>query len=53
MDEKDLKKATPSQRSVPRVVESDDELTPAALAALRRRSDDELHALAERANRRG
>lgn len=34
-------------------VMADDELTPAARAALHRRSDEELRRLADRANRRG
>ncbi len=53
MDNEDLKDRTPTARSSIRVIESDDELTPAALAALRRRSNEELQRLAERANHRG
>jgi hypothetical protein len=53
MENEDLKDGTPTARSSIRVIKSDDELTPAALDALRRRSDEELRRLADRANRRG
>jgi hypothetical protein len=53
MENEDLKDGTPTARSSIRVIKSDDELTPAALEALRRRSDEELRRLADRANRRG
>lgn len=53
MEDKDLKDDAPAARSEIRVIKSDDELTPAALAALHRRSDEELQRLAARANRRG
>ena len=53
MENEDLRDGAPTVRSSIRVIESDDELTPAALAALRRRSNEELQRLADRANRRG
>lgn len=53
MEDKDLRDDTPTARSAIRIIKSDDELTPAALAALRRRSDEELRRLADRAISRG
>lgn len=52
MQDKDLNDGTVAAESKIRVM-ADDELTPAARAALHRRSDEELRRLAERANRRG
>lgn len=53
MEDKDLRDDTPTARSKIRIIKSDDELTPAALAALHRRSDEELRRLAGRAISRG
>ncbi|MEM7322656.1 MAG: hypothetical protein AAF531_06190 [Actinomycetota bacterium] len=52
MEEEDLRDGNPAVRSEVRVIKSDDELSPAALAALHRRSDEELQRLADRANQR-
>lgn len=51
MRDEDLDDGTVSSEPKIRVM-ADDELTPAARAALYRRSDDELRLLAERATRR-
>jgi len=53
MEEKDSKGDSPTVGSKIRVIKSDDELTPAALAALHRRSHEELQQLADRAISRG
>ena len=52
MQDKDLNDGTVAAESKIRLM-TDDELTPAARAAMQRRSDEELRRLAERANRRG
>ncbi|MEM8923874.1 MAG: hypothetical protein AAGD35_10250 [Actinomycetota bacterium] len=53
MNDKDLKEGSKSARPGVRVIKSDDDLTPAAVAALHRRSHAELQRLADEANRRG